>query len=86
MIIHFHQKFKKAYKKLVIHLQAITDKKLAIFIENPFFPLLNNHALTGKYAGYRSINITGDYRAIYKIITKNEVIFVMVGTHSQLYR
>lgn len=51
---------------------------------NEFDPLLNNHALGGKYAGFRSINITGDLRVLYK---KNGefVIFVKIDSHSNLY-
>ncbi len=32
-----------------------------------------------------SINITGDYRAVYKEIGKQEVIFVILESHSHLY-
>jgi mRNA-degrading endonuclease YafQ of YafQ-DinJ toxin-antitoxin module len=33
-----------------------------------------------------SINITGDWRAIYMPINNNEVLFIAFGTHSQLYK
>lgn len=33
-----------------------------------------------------SINITGDWRAIYMPININEVLFIAFGTHSQLYK
>ena len=52
--------------------------------------ILNNHALTGKFQGRRSINITGDWRAIFSIRvnfeSESEYYFELVGTHSQLYR
>ena len=65
-------------------------ERLEIFKKDRFHPLLNNHSLTGNYKGFRSINITGDWRAIYSE-TKDEkgnitVIFELLGTHSQLYR
>ncbi|PIP31366.1 hypothetical protein COX24_04015 [bacterium (Candidatus Gribaldobacteria) CG23_combo_of_CG06-09_8_20_14_all_37_87_8] len=47
--------------------------------------MLNNHPLRGNYVDYRSINITGDLRAVFKLINENEAIFVRVGTHSELY-
>lgn len=55
---------------------------------------LHNHKLSGKYSGFRSINITGDWRAIFseqdvkhgKVITKKVITFEYFGTHSQLYK
>jgi len=47
-------------------------------------PLLNNHDVSKVYTGCRSINITGDYRAIFQ--DEGEiVIFITIGTHSELY-
>lgn len=86
MIIIFHKKFKKNYQKLDPSIQRILDIKLLMFAKNPFLPLLNNHRLKGKFTGYRSINITGDYRGIYKEINEQEALFVLIGTHSQLYK
>jgi len=48
--------------------------------------LLSNHALTGRWDGYRSINISGDLRAVYEMIDKDMVYFVAFGSHSQLYK
>lgn len=64
--------------------------RLDMFVSNPKHPLLRDHALSGIYEGYRSINITGDWRALYKIvepiIEDSFIVFVDLGTHSQLYR
>ncbi len=60
--------------------------KLKKFLENPYAKELNNHGLQGKYKNYRSINITGDWRTIFKISEDGqEVIFVPLGNHNQLY-
>ncbi len=85
MKYHLHKSFVKAYRKLPDKLKKAVKEKLVLFCEDPFLQELNNHALTGKYQGYRSINITGDYRAVYKEIGKQEVIFVILGSHSQIY-
>lgn len=85
MNVNFHKRFIKSYAKLSVKLRRAVDEKLEIFEKNPFFRELNNHALTGRYQGYRSVDITGDYRAIYQPVSKNEVLFVKVGTHSKLY-
>ena len=46
---------------------------------------LNNHKLVGKYTGSRSINVTGDYRAIYEKRDVDVIYWASIGTHAQLY-
>ena len=62
------------------------QERLQRFFLNPFNPALRNHSLKGKYVGYRSIDLRPDLRAIYKQISDKEVIFVLMGTHNQLYK
>ena len=54
------------------------------FQANPFDPDLRNHQLQAKYKAYRSIDVTGDYRALY-LSRGDEIVFDIVGTHAQLY-
>jgi len=78
---------KKAFKqlsKLPKKVQKRFALKLNIFKEDQFHPLLNNHSVEGVYPGCRSINITGDYRALY-YIQGDLFIFIEIGTHSELY-
>lgn len=84
MRVEFHKKFKKRYPKLDLKIRKKLNDKLRIFELDPFNFCLNNHRLTGKYRGYRSINITGDWRAFYKQFD-NLVVFVLIGTHSELH-
>lgn len=84
MKIFFHKNFIKQYKKLKVGEKEKYNKRLLLFNANPFHPILNNHALYGKYLGHRSINITGDLRALYKI-KNSSVIFYIIDTHSNLY-
>jgi len=65
--------------------QKKVQQRLRLFIEDPKNPILNNHELKGKYSGYRSINITGDLRALYQTIDKNATFFITIGTHGHLY-
>jgi addiction module RelE/StbE family toxin len=51
---------------------------------NPYHPTLKNHQLHGDYLGYKSVNITGDVRAIFKQ-TDDSILLVDIGTHSELY-
>lgn len=84
MKIIFHSNFAKQYKKLRRGEQKRVKERLDLFLYDEFNPILNNHPLRGKYLNYRSINITGNLRAIYKL--QNEMrIFITVDTHSNLY-
>lgn len=86
MEIQFHRTFKKHYKKLSASQQHQVDNRLELFMQNPGHPTLNNHALKGLYKGYRSINITGDLRALYEPVGNKKALFILVDTHSNLYK
>jgi addiction module RelE/StbE family toxin len=71
-------------------MQKIIKDRIALFALQPAHPLLRNHSLTGNYKGFRSINITGDWRAVYRVLKDNQgntvIVFEALGTHSQLYK
>ena len=85
MNLLFHEQFVKQLKRLYPRQRQHVEERLALFLDDPWRPLLSNHALMGHYRGYRSINIGGDLRAVYKLINEHACIFVALGTHSQLY-
>lgn len=85
MIIKLHKKFEKRYKTLKESEKKKFKERRDIFLQNEFDPVLNNHSLKGKYQGYRSINITGDLRAVYKK-TGDMAVFITLDSHSNLYR
>lgn len=84
MTISYSKNFIKQAKKLSPELCKKLLERIELFSENPLHPTLRNHQLKGKYKAYRSIDITGDVRALY-IQKEREAIFDTVGTHSQLY-
>ncbi|MBU3979536.1 type II toxin-antitoxin system mRNA interferase toxin, RelE/StbE family [Patescibacteria group bacterium] len=91
MKVKYTKTFAKQYDKANIKIQKTFKERLKLFSEDPRSPQLRNHLLKGTYKGYRSINITGDWRAIYREIQKEEndeiyAYFSFLGTHSQLYR
>ncbi|MFH1712902.1 MAG: type II toxin-antitoxin system mRNA interferase toxin, RelE/StbE family [Candidatus Jacksonbacteria bacterium] len=86
MIVKFHKNFKKIYYKAPPRLQEAVNEKMALFYQNSFHPLLNNHQLKGKYKDHRSVNITGDWRALYKEIDRDYFKFLLLDTHSNLYK
>ncbi len=85
MKVQFHKNFIKQYKKLRIIRKQI-DERLTLFKSNPFESILHNHGLVGKYKGCRSINITGDFRAIFEIVDKHTMRFIDIDTHNNLYK
>ena len=88
--IDYSNKFLKQIKKIPTPIQVAFRNRFVVFLEDPFRPMLNNHALTGKYLGKRSINITGDWRAVYSETLGDDgekvMTFHLLGTHSQLYK
>lgn len=88
MKTRFSPDFYKQYKKVNVRIQNSVDEHIRIFRKNPMDPQLNNHSLRKPYQGYRSIDISADYRALYKEISIGEdtlAYFVSLGTHDQLY-
>jgi addiction module RelE/StbE family toxin len=85
MEIFLHKNFLKKYKNLKAGEKRRFHERRDIFLEDPFHPLLSNHALSGKYKGLRSINIGGDLRVVYDAIYDDSVLFVDIDTHSNLY-
>ena len=77
--------FIKKLRKLPRRLQEQFKERRDLFLQDRFHPLLDNHPLHGKYLGCRSINITGDFRAIYEEVVSDIMYFITVGTHSELY-
>ncbi len=75
----------KQYKKLDPKIKDSLSQRLKLFEQDRYQPILSNHKLAGDLKGYRSINITGDYRLIYKEIDEATVYLVAIGSHSQLY-
>lgn len=86
MIVNYSKSFIKQFEKSPQKIKTQLISRIETFGQNPFHPSLHNHALSGDYANYRSINITGDWRAIYLPMSKKEVLFIALGTHSQLYK
>jgi len=82
--VYYHKNFKKQFKRLPKNIQSKFGIRLAVFLLEPYSLELNNHPLVGEWRGYRSIDITGDIRAVYRV--DNDIyLFVAIGSHSQLY-
>ena len=64
MQIGYSKRFKKQLKKSPRQIKCAFRERLHLFIQNKHHRLLDNHELTGKWQPYKSINITGDWRAV----------------------
>jgi addiction module RelE/StbE family toxin len=85
MHFDYSSKFKKKIKKVPHKVSYKFKERIKLFEINQFESILNNHKLHGEYIGYNSINITGNFRAVFKYITGDQVVFYDIGTHPELY-
>ena len=86
LIATFSKNFKKSFKKKDKFVQEKARKRIRLLREDPSDVLLNNHKLQGEYEGLNSINITGNFRAIFKYIDEDHIVLTDIGTHTELYK
>lgn len=87
-LIKYTPLFTKQRKAAPLEIKTAFREALELFLDNPDNQYLRNHALHEKFAGFRSINITDDWRALFKIRkskTQTIITFHILGTHAQLY-
>jgi len=85
--VEYSKRFVKDFKKAPVKIKIAFRNRLELFLVDKYHPILNNHSLVGKYKDYRSINVTGDWRAMFREFEGGKVIFFdTIETHSQLYK
>ena len=85
MRVFFSKKFRKTYNKLDISIREKFKARVRLFKENKFNELLRNHSVDPPYKNTRSINITGDYRALFIEMDGDAIFFTNIGAHGELY-
>lgn len=85
MQFFFKGKFDHSYEKLHPKVKERFKERRELFSREPNCKILNLHKLSGKYEGMWSINITGDYRAIFDKQENGLIVFVDIDTHSKLF-
>jgi addiction module RelE/StbE family toxin len=86
MKVKYSRRFAKQFKKLPIDIKKAFKDRLEIFLNDNYHPILHNHRLKGDFDGCHSLDISGDYRAIFEEFADGEVIiFSVIGDHHQLY-
>lgn len=89
MNVQYDPDLLKKLKKVDVRIRKNFFEKITLFETNHQNPVLNNHALKREYLGYRSIDVTADWRAIYEEVPTSEgapfAYFIIIGTHDELY-
>jgi addiction module RelE/StbE family toxin len=87
MRYEYDKKFLKRFRVLEKPVQQRVRDAIDLFKINPQAPSLRHHKLSGKLRGTWSISAGGDIRIHYRKYRNGDIviIFVAVGTHSQLY-
>ena len=80
----YTKRFSKDLSKFPKPIKVKVRERLTVFSADENHPTLNNHKLNPPWDGYRSINVTGDVRIIYKK-DKTFCVLYRIGTHPQLY-
>lgn len=89
MTVKYSPSFLKIFKKVDVRIRNSFKERILIFSKNPKDLQLNNHKLKREWLGYRSLDVTSNYRAIYREVTPGEepvAYFVTLGTHEELYQ
>ncbi len=88
-VIEYSKTFQKQLAKAPAAILKAFKKRRSLFLVDPLHPMLHNHKVKGAYEGMKSINVTGDWRALFRereVGTNKVIIFEFLGTHSQLYK
>jgi addiction module RelE/StbE family toxin len=93
MIIIAEKTFKKSFKRLIKkspHLQAKILAVLELLAEDPFYPSLKSHKLTGQLHGLWSCSVTYSYRIIFTFrqdteLEEDVIVLIDIGDHDEVY-
>lgn len=88
MRVRLAPKLVRKLKKQDVRLRKGFKAAINLSSKDPHDPQLDNHELQREWEGFRSIDITSDWRAIYeyKLVGKEIVaFFVAIGAHKELY-
>lgn len=89
MEIRYTSRFRKQYHKAAKEIKAAFSQTLDLFLEDSDHPTLRNHPLKKELTGYRSLDVTEDWRALFKenkIGRQRVITFHKLGIHEELYK
>lgn len=79
--INLSSKFKRAYKKLPVHIQTDFDKKIKFFFVNPLDPKLKTHKLKGRLQSCQAFRLKNGFRVLFEFSSSDIVDLLSVGPH-----
>jgi addiction module RelE/StbE family toxin len=82
-----HKTFEKSFKKRLRGNSKIMEAfeiRLQLFLSGERGEPLYDHPLTGDMKGKRSFSVANDIRVVYEE-TEEEIIFLDIGSHNQVY-
>lgn len=79
------KKFDKKIQKHSKKIQKEFIRRVDMFLNDINDPTLKTHKLSGKFKTLWSFNLSGDLRVIFDKIERDVIIFIDVGSHSELY-
>jgi addiction module RelE/StbE family toxin len=88
MKIEYHKNFIKQFAKLQKKEQERVLNVLKLFEKDPFAEQLKNHQLKRNLSQFHSVSASGDLRLHYYEKEPDHIIvvFIAIGSHSQLYK
>ncbi len=85
-LVEVTQEFEKRYSLLPLKIKMKAEKQERIFRENPFYPSLHTEKLEPKGKQLWSFRVDRSYRILFRLLNKNTVVFLTVGTHDWIYK
>lgn len=86
MEIFYTSTFEELFEKLPRHIKKKAERKIYLFKQNSFLPILKTEKLNIPFGEFWSFRIDRVYRIIFAFEGSNKVIFHAVGHHSWIYR
>lgn len=86
MTIDYSTRYLRRAKKLPGAILERLEEREKIFIANPFDPRLDTHKLHGKDKAFWAYSITQSLRIKFEFLGNNQVLYVDIGPHDNVYR
>lgn len=86
--VAFSSSFKRALKQFLKkqpQKHQLISNSIDLFITDPYHPSLETHNLKGKLSGYLAFSIEYDLRIIFFFASAEEVVFINIGSHDEVY-
>ena len=83
--IQYSDKFHKRLKKLPKHILEKAEEREKIFQTNIFDPRLETHKLHGKDKLHWAYSVDRKYRIKFLFLNDNDVLYLTIGTHDEVY-